>query len=48
MNPLANPLPGQPPDTAFWYHLAYVLVAVIYGGYALSLWWRRRRWRSQS
>lgn len=43
-----NPVAGGPPDTAFWYHLAYVLVAVIYGGYALSLSWRRRRWRTRS
>lgn len=41
-------LPSQPPDTSFWYHAAYVAATVIYGGYAVSLWWRRRRWRNPS
>jgi len=48
VNMVQMSLPGEPPDTSFWYHLAYVLVAVIYGGYALSVWWRRRQWRSPS
>ena len=30
------------PDNAIWYHLTYAIVAVMYGGYAASLWWRRR------
>lgn len=30
------------PDNAGYYHAAYVAAAVIYGGYALSLWWRTR------
>lgn len=30
------------PDTSFWYHLAYIVTAVVYAGYAGSLWWRRR------
>lgn len=35
----------MPPNDAYWYHLAYVVAAVVYGGYALSLWLRRRRWQ---
>lgn len=30
------------PDTAYWYHFAYALAAIVYGGYIVSLWWRRR------
>lgn len=30
------------PRNAFWYHLAYTVAMVVYGGYALSLWLRRR------
>ena len=30
------------PDNAVWYHAAYTVVAVIYGGYIVSLWWRGR------
>jgi hypothetical protein len=30
------------PDNAGYYHAAYILAVVIYGGYALSLWLRRR------
>jgi hypothetical protein len=37
----------MPPQDAFWYHLAYTLAAVVYGGYALSLVWRRRRWQKK-
>jgi len=33
------------PDTSAYYHAAYVLAGVLYGGYVLSLWWRARRWR---
>lgn len=35
------------PEDAYWYHLAYIVAAVIYGGYAVSLWWRRRRWQKK-
>lgn len=31
------------PDTAAYYYAAYVVLAVLYAGYALSLWWRARR-----
>lgn len=31
------------PDTAAYYHAAYVIAGVLYTGYALSLWWRARR-----
>jgi hypothetical protein len=37
----------MPPQDAYWYHLAYVVAAAVYGGYAVSLWWRRRRWRGR-
>ncbi len=30
------------PDNAGYYHAAYALAVVIYGAYALSLWFRRR------
>jgi hypothetical protein len=30
------------PDNTFWYHAAYVVTAVIYSGYIMSLWWRGR------
>lgn len=30
------------PDNAGWYHAAYTVVAVVYGGYIVSLWWRAR------
>jgi len=30
------------PDNAFWYHAAYAVVVVVYAGYAVSIWWRRR------
>lgn len=33
------------PDTAPYYHAAYVAAALFYGGYVLSLWWRARRTR---
>lgn len=31
------------PDTWLPYHVAYTLIAVLYGGYALSIWVRARR-----
>lgn len=37
----------QTPDNAAYYHAAYVAVAVIYGLYAASLWWRGRRARAE-
>jgi hypothetical protein len=33
------------PETSFYYHLAYGMAFVIYGGYALSLFVRRKRLR---
>jgi hypothetical protein len=35
------------PDNAGFYHAAYVAAAAIYGLYALSLHWRRRRVRER-
>jgi hypothetical protein len=31
------------PDTSTPYHVAYGLIVVLYGGYALSIWLRARR-----
>jgi hypothetical protein len=33
------------PDTSAYYHAAYVVAAVLYAGYVLSLWWRGKRSR---
>lgn len=33
------------PDTASYYHAAYIAAGVLYVGYVLSLWWRARRLR---
>ena len=30
------------PDTAAYYYAAYAILAVLYLGYALTLWWRAR------
>jgi hypothetical protein len=30
------------PDTVAYYHAAYIAVALLYGGYAVSLWLRAR------
>ena len=30
------------PDTWLPYHIAYTLIVVLYGGYALSIWMRAR------
>jgi hypothetical protein len=35
----------MPPQDAFWYHLAYSIAAIVYAGYIVSLWWRRRKWQ---
>ncbi|HXT14403.1 MAG TPA: hypothetical protein VN706_02155 [Gemmatimonadaceae bacterium] len=32
-------------DTSTPYHIAYTVIAVLYGGYAFSLWVRARRLR---
>ena len=29
-------------NNAIYYHVAYVVAAVVLGGYAASLWWRER------
>jgi hypothetical protein len=34
-------------DTGFYYHVAYTLAAVLYGGYLASLWRRRRAVRER-
>ena len=31
------------PDTASYYHAAYVIAAALYGGYAASIWRRARK-----
>lgn len=31
-----------PPDTSVYYHVAYVIAAVLYASYVVSLWWRSR------
>ena len=35
------------PQNAAYYHAAYILAAVLYGGYALSVWARSRRVRAR-
>lgn len=30
------------PDNAGWYHAAYAVIAVLYGAYIVSIWWRGR------
>jgi hypothetical protein len=35
------------PETAAYYHVAYVAAALLYGGYVLSLWLRARRVRAR-
>ena len=35
----------MPPQDAFWYHLAYSVAGIVYTVYAVSLQWRRRKWR---
>ena len=35
------------PDNAIYYHFAYVMAASIYGLYALTLYWRRKRVRGE-
>ena len=34
-----------PPDTAAFYHAAYLAAAVLYTAYSVGLWWRARRVR---
>ena len=29
-------------NNAIYYHVAYVVVALVFGGYAASIWWRGR------
>ena len=29
-------------DNAIYYHVAYAVVAVVFAGYAASIWWRDR------
>lgn len=36
------------PDNAVYYHVAYVVSAVIYGAYAGMLYWRRLRVRGKA
>lgn len=33
------------PDNAIYYHAAYVVAGLLYGGYVMSLWWRARMLR---
>ena len=45
MTALLSAVQGPPVSSWGTYHVAYTLVAVIYVGYALSLWSRARRYR---
>lgn len=40
-------LQSGPPDTATYYRIAYTWVVLLYGAYAVGLWWRDRRVRAQ-
>ena len=44
---LLQELTPPTPDTSAYYHAAYLAAAVLYGGYALSLWLRARRVRER-
>jgi hypothetical protein len=35
------------PDNAGYYHAAYAVAALVYGLYAVSIWWRRRKLREE-
>lgn len=37
----------MPPDTSAYFHAAYIVAAVLYTGYALTLWRRARRVRER-
>ena len=32
------------PDNAIYFEVAYAAAAIIYGAYAVSIWWRARRY----
>ena len=40
-------LQSGPPDTGAYYRIAYTWVVVVYGVYAIVLWWRDRRVRDE-
>jgi len=33
------------PNNAQFYHAAYIVAVILYGGYGASLWWRLRKLR---
>ena len=33
------------PNNAGYYHAAYIIAVILYGGYGFSLWWRLRKLR---
>ena len=35
------------PQNEGFYHAAYIVAVVVYGGYIASLWWRARRVRER-
>jgi hypothetical protein len=35
------------PENASYYHVAYIVAAVLYTGYVGSLWWRKRKVRAR-
>lgn len=37
----------MPPDTSAYYHAAYIVAAVLYTAYSLTLWRRARRVRER-